>query len=93
MLIQIQTKIVVFRNRGKLVVKAIWRFNGNPVEVVDWFKYLELTFNFNGIFINSQFVIVSLGSECTNHVLRIVIICILRRTQNYMLLTHMFPAF
>ena len=35
-----KTKILVFRNGGQLKEIEKWFYNGNPVEVVSFYKYL-----------------------------------------------------
>ena len=43
-----KTKIVVFRNRGKLNEREQWLYNGIRIEGVNKFNYLGLSFNYNG---------------------------------------------
>ena len=45
-----KTKIVVFRNRGKLH----WLYNNEVLDIVDEFNYLGMMFNYNGKFSKTQ---------------------------------------
>ena len=40
-----KSKVVVFRKEGFLGAREKWVFNGNKLEVVNSYKYLELTFS------------------------------------------------
>ena len=43
-----KTKIVLFRNGGKIRENEKWFYNGKEIEVVNQFKYLGMLFNYNG---------------------------------------------
>ncbi|XP_062577027.1 uncharacterized protein LOC134238927 [Saccostrea cucullata] len=49
-----KTKIVVFRNGGKLRNNESWFYNNAELEIVNEFKYLDMLFNFNGKFLKTQ---------------------------------------
>ena len=49
-----KTKVVVFRNGGKLHQDESWTYNNVDLETVNEFKYLGLLFNYNGRFLNMQ---------------------------------------
>ena len=49
-----KTKIVVFRNRGKLQRKDVWLYNNEVLDIVDEFDYLGMMFNYNGKFAKTQ---------------------------------------
>ena len=57
------TKIVVFRNGGKLSRKETWIYNDDLIEAVDSFNYLGITLNFYGKFTKTQKVIANAGCE------------------------------
>jgi hypothetical protein len=66
-----KTKIVVFRNSGKLSRTEKWIYNGDLIEAVDSFNYLGITLNFNGKFTKTQKVIASQGGKCMGYILRL----------------------
>jgi hypothetical protein len=43
-----KTKIVVFRNGGKIRENEKWFYNGKEIEVANQFKYLGMLFDYNG---------------------------------------------
>lgn len=43
-----KTKIIVFRNGGKLASNEQWFYKASLIETVNFFKYLGFWFNFNG---------------------------------------------
>ena len=43
-----KTKVVIFRNGGKIKSNEKWNLNGHPLEIVDKFVYLGVLLNFNG---------------------------------------------
>ena len=45
-----KTKIMVFRNRGKLLPNEKWFYNNNEVVIVDYFNFLGVFFNYTGTF-------------------------------------------
>ena len=45
-----KTKIVVFRNGGKMKDSEKWYYNGKSLDIVNKFNYLGMLFNFNGKF-------------------------------------------
>ena len=45
-----KTKIVVFRNGGKMKDSEKWYYNGKSLDIVNQFNYLGMLFNFNGKF-------------------------------------------
>ena len=49
-----KTKIVVFRNGGKLRDNEKWSSNGCQLEIVDEFNYLGILFFYNGKFSRTQ---------------------------------------
>ena len=49
-----KTKIVVFRNRGKLQRKDVWLYNNEVLDIVDEFNYLGMFFNNHGKFSKTQ---------------------------------------
>ena len=49
-----KTKIVVFRNRGKVKNEEKWYLNGNLIEICNEFTYLGLLLYYNGNFVNTQ---------------------------------------
>ena len=53
-----KTKIVVFRKRGRTLINEKWFYNDSILEVVDFFNYLGVTFNYTGSFaLNNQCMI------------------------------------
>jgi hypothetical protein len=52
-----KTKIVVFRKGGKLKNCYTWCYDNVPLDVVDNFNYLGITFNFNGKFNKAQSIL------------------------------------
>ena len=75
-----KTKIVVFRNGGKVRNNESWYYDNEPIVTVDKFSYLGLVFNFNGKFtvaqknlsLQSRKAVFALKSKCSplylNHV-------------------------
>lgn len=49
-----KTKIMVFRNRGKVLRREVWNYNGKLIDVVDDFNYLGTIFNYTGKFSKNQ---------------------------------------
>ncbi|XP_078312623.1 uncharacterized protein LOC144619140 [Crassostrea virginica] len=49
-----KTKVVVFRNGGKIHNNEKWSYSGENVEIVDQFVYLGIMFNLNGKFFVTQ---------------------------------------
>jgi hypothetical protein len=49
-----KTKILVFRNGGKVNDKEKWTYDGKNLEIVNTFNYLGMLFNFNGKFSKTQ---------------------------------------
>ena len=49
-----KTKIVVYRNGGKLGRKEVWHLNGRPIEVVSKFRYLGLLLSSSGVWTAAQ---------------------------------------
>ena len=49
-----KTKVVVFRNGGKIHHNEHWIYDNVELEIVNEFKYLGLLFNYNGKFLNMQ---------------------------------------
>lgn len=45
-----KTKIIVFRNGGRVKDDEVWHFNGDIVQLVDEFCYLGVLLNYNGKF-------------------------------------------
>lgn len=45
-----KTKVMVFRNGGKLAKNETWTLNGTKLEVVNEYKYLDLWFSTRGTF-------------------------------------------
>lgn len=58
-----KTKIVIFRNGGKIHNNERWHLNGEPIEVVDSFTYLGLLLQYNGKFNNTQKQLASQGRK------------------------------
>lgn len=58
-----KTKIVIFRNGGKIHNCERWHLNGEPIEVVDSFIYLGLLLQYNGKFNNTQKQLASQGRK------------------------------
>lgn len=58
-----KTKIVVFRNGGKLRTDEKWEYKGEILEVLDQFVYLGVLFNFNGKFLVTQKQLASQGRK------------------------------
>ena len=53
-----KTKIMVFRNRGRLLRGENWTYNNQEIEVVDEFNYLGTIFKYTGIFSsNTEYII------------------------------------
>ena len=42
------TKVVIFRNGGKIKSNEKWNLYGHPLEIVDKFVYLGVLLNFDG---------------------------------------------
>ena len=55
----LKTKIVIFRNRGKVQATDKWYYDGNCIEVVNSFNYLGLSLNYNGKFTVTEKLIAS----------------------------------
>ena len=49
-----KTKIVVYRNGGRLARKEVWYLNNNSIEVVPKFRYLGLQFSSSGLWSAAQ---------------------------------------
>ena len=49
-----KTKIVIFRNGGKIKDNEKWTFNGDDLEIVNEITYLGMLFNYNGKFLKTQ---------------------------------------
>ena len=49
-----KTKIVVYRNGGRLANKEVWYLNNNTIEVVPKFRYLGLQFSSSGLWSAAQ---------------------------------------
>ena len=62
-----KTKIMVFRNRGKLNEREQWCYNGIRIEVVNTFDYLGLLFNYNGKFTITEKLIANQGRKAVCH--------------------------
>jgi hypothetical protein len=45
-----KTKIVVFRNGGRVKPTENWTYDGKPLDIVDSFTYLGIVFNYNNKF-------------------------------------------
>ena len=58
-----KTKIMVFRNRGKLNEREQWFYNGIRIEVVNTFNYLGLLFYYNGKFTITEKLIANQGRK------------------------------
>lgn len=43
-------KVVIFRNGGNYCINEKWFYNGENLEIVDYFVYLGVMFNYNGKF-------------------------------------------
>ena len=66
-----KTKIIVFRNGGRLRTNNTFYFENNEIETVDSFNYLGVTLNFNGRFTKTQFIIADQGRKCMFNILKI----------------------
>jgi len=42
------TKVMVFRKRGGILVNESWPYNGNVIEIVEQFNYLGFVISTNG---------------------------------------------
>ena len=60
-----KTKVVVFRNGGKIRNDEVWFYNGIKLDVVDEFKYLGMLFNYNGKFLKTTKHIAEQGRKAT----------------------------
>ena len=49
-----KAKILVFRARGKLSFNDKWYYNGNELEIVDFFPYLGMVFSYTGSITQTQ---------------------------------------
>lgn len=49
-----KTKIVVFRNGGKLHTNEQWTYNGQLLDIVDSFTYLGVIFKYNCKFLETE---------------------------------------
>ena len=58
-----KTKILVFRARGKLSFNDKWYYNGNELEIVDFFPYLSIVFSYTGLFTQTQLVLAQQGRK------------------------------
>ena len=58
-----KTKILVFRARGKLSFNDKWYYNGNELEIVDFFPYLGMVFSYTGSFTQTQLVLAQQGRK------------------------------
>ena len=58
-----KTKVMVFRNGGKLREEDKWYFNGGVLETVDEFNYLGILMNFNGKYRKTQQKIAEQGKK------------------------------
>ena len=59
----LKTKIVIFRNRGKVQATDKWYYDENCIEVVNSFNYLGLLLNYNGKFTVTEKLIASQGRK------------------------------
>ena len=59
-----KTKVVVFRNGGKLRNDEKWTYNGENIEVVDQYLYLGVMLHYNGKFYKTQLNIAAKGRKC-----------------------------
>ena len=51
-----KTKILVFRARDKFSFSDKWYYNGNELEIVDFFPYLGMVFSYTGSFAQTQLI-------------------------------------
>ena len=55
----LNTRFVIFRNRGKVQATDKWYYDGDCIEVVYSFNYLGLLLNYNGKFTVTEKLIAS----------------------------------
>ena len=65
-----KTKVLVFRNGGKVKATNKWFYDGSELEIVDSFNYLGLTLYFNGKFTKSQCIIAEQSRKCMFQILK-----------------------
>ena len=78
-----KTKVVVFRNGGKIHHNEHWIYDNVGLEIVNEFKYLGLLFNYNGKFLNMQKhaaeqgrkALFALSSKFKKHEFKGIILC------------------
>jgi hypothetical protein len=58
-----KTKIVVFRNGGKMKTNECWIYDNHQIEIVDNFNYLGVVFNYNGKFRFTQEIVADQGRK------------------------------
>jgi len=58
-----KTKIVIFRKSKKLYINEKWSYKNQPIEIVDQFCYLGLTFNYNGKVLITQKILAAQGRK------------------------------
>ena len=56
-----KTKILVFRAIGKLSFNDKWYYNGNELEIVDFFPYLGMVFSYTGSMTQTQLILAQQG--------------------------------
>ena len=49
-----KTKVMIFRNGGKVRKEETWYYEGCKLDVVNEFKYLGMLLNYNGKFLKTQ---------------------------------------
>lgn len=58
-----KTKVVIFRNAGKMSDLESWAYNEQKLEVVNTFKYIGMLINFNGKFLQTQKYVADQGRK------------------------------
>ena len=64
-----KTKIIVFRKGGFLGKNEKWFYNNQPVEVVNEYNYLGITFTTKMSFINASIPLIAKAKKCINDIL------------------------
>ena len=58
-----KTKILFFRRRGTLSFNDNWYYNGNELEIVDFFPYLGMIFSYTGSYTQTQLILAQQGRK------------------------------
>ena len=64
-----KTKVIVFRKGGYLTANEKWHYNGQPIEIVNSYAYLGITFSTRLSFTTSSMPLIAKAKKCINEIL------------------------